>query len=97
MKKLKIKESLASLTTYFHKRKRQVLILLLVVAIVDYCDFGFLVGWGVISRQDKTNIIEVIVAMLLLLTLYETWKASKEALRQTELTLRPYMRLAWVA
>lgn len=95
MKKLKIKGNLVSLVSCLSRWRWPILILLTVIAIIDYCDSGFAVGWGLVSRQNKTNLIEVIVAMLLLLTLYETWKSRKEALRQTELTLRPYLRLSW--
>ena len=95
MKKLKIKEGLANLLSFYRRWKWQILVFIVAIAIIDYCDFGLAVGWGLLSRQHKTNLVEAIVAILLLLTLYEIWKASKESLRQTEVTLRPYMRLSW--
>lgn len=105
MNKQKIKEKLVNLQNNIIKRRWQILtILFLTVFLIDYFDFGLLVGWGVISRQVKTNLLEVLVALLLAITLYETrmagkaaFKQIKIAFRQTEITLRPYMRLAWDA
>lgn len=89
MDKQKIKEKLW--------RRQTLIILFLVIFLIDYCDLGLLVGWGIISKQEKTNLLEVLVALLLALTLYETRRQAKIAFRQTEITLRPYMRLAWDA
>lgn len=97
MEKLKIKEKLASLSIFLYKWKWLIFLVIAVIGVVDYYDFGVAIGWGIFSKQNKTNPLEGMVAIFLLLTLIETWKTSKEALRQTELTLRPYMRLAWDA
>ena len=97
----KIGKALVKLRKYLFKRRRLILALLagvvIGVAIIDYSDSGFRVGYGLVSRRNKTNLLEVFTAVALLLTLYATWEASKEALRQTELTLRPYIRLSWDA
>lgn len=92
-----LRKALTKLYEYVFKWRWLLLLPIIVVAVVDYCDFGLLVGYGLISRQNKTNLLEVFTAAALALTLYETWKASKEALRQTELTVRPYIRLSWDA
>ncbi|MCL4363742.1 hypothetical protein M1328_00720 [Patescibacteria group bacterium] len=71
-------------------------ILLLVYSIVDYYDFHIATGYGLLSKLNKPNPVEAFTALLLIFTLYETIKTRKEAVRQTEITLRPYMRLSWV-
>lgn len=78
-------------------KKWKVLLITAVLAylLIDYYDFGLAVGWGIFSKQYKPNLVEGIVAIFLLLTLWATWRTSREAVRQTEITLRPYMRLSW--
>lgn len=95
MKENKAKEFLKKLVQYIKIRKWILLGLFLVLIAIDYYDLSIFVGWGIFSKQYKPNPIEAIAAAFLLLTLVETWKTTKEALRQTELTLRPYMRVNW--
>lgn len=87
-----------NLISFSYKWRWMILVVILIVIIVtifDYYDFGVATGWGFFSKQYKPNPIEGVVAVFLILTLFATWQTSKEALRQTELTLRPYMRLSW--
>lgn len=95
MESLKIREGIAKCFNFVKTRKWVILSFLVALSILDYYDFGLAVGWGVFSKQFKPNPVEAIVAIFLLFTLFETWKATKESLRQTELTLRSYMRLNW--
>jgi len=69
--------------------------ILCLAIIIDYYDLGLFVGFGVFIKHNRPNLVEGITAILLLVTLFETLKTNKESQRQTELTLRPYMRLAW--
>lgn len=72
-------------------------VLLFIYSIIDYYDFHIATGYGLFSKLDKPNPIEAFTALLLIFTLYETINTRKEAVRQTELTLRPYMRISWDA
>lgn len=91
-----IKKYISNLYSFLRKHKWIIVALILgLFVLADYYDLRLLVGWGIFSKQFKPNPVEAIVAILLLLTLFETLKTNKESARQTELTLRPYMRLSW--
>jgi hypothetical protein len=66
-----------------------------VYAYADYLDSSIAVGYGLLSKQFKSTPFEAIAALLLYLTLREARKTRAEAVRQTDLTLRPYLRISW--
>ena len=72
------------------------LLLIFAISIVDYYDLGVLVGWGWFNKNTSPNLAEVIAAILLFFTFNESLKTNREAQRQTEISVRPYLRLSWV-
>lgn len=96
MNKINLKKFFIHLLKIINRYWQVVLfILLFLYSIVDYYDFHIAIGYGLLSKLNKPNPVEAFTALLLIFTLYETIKTRKEAVRQTEVTLRPYMRLSW--
>lgn len=73
------------------------LIAVFIYSVIDFYDLKIAIGWGIFSKLFKPNPVEAITAILLFYTLNETIKVRKETNRQTELAVRPYLRIAWNA
>lgn len=95
---MNIKKSFIGLFNRILRHWKIILLILLVpYTIIDYYDLHIATGYGFLSKLDKPNPVEAFTALLLVFTLYEAMKTRTEAVRQTELTLRPYMRISWNA
>ncbi|MEO6078109.1 MAG: hypothetical protein ABIP54_04945 [Candidatus Andersenbacteria bacterium] len=73
-------------------------IILDILAWIDFLDLGkisWFVGYGILAHKDAAGLIAFWVGAPLVLTLFEAFQANQEAQKQTELEIRPYMRLAW--
>ncbi len=84
-----------AINRYIKQYGRWILMFCLILAIIDYLDLSLLVGYGVFSRQLKSNFIEGVSTLFLTLTLYFSLKSTKESQRQSLLALRPYLRISW--
>lgn len=70
-------------------------VFVVLIILLDYYDLNIVVGFGIFSKYFKPNPVEGIVVVLLVLTFWETLKTRMETIRQTEVSLRPYLRISW--
>lgn len=64
-------------------------------AIVDFADLNIIPGYGIFYRSETEPLVTFIVGIPLVLTLWQSFRANIETQRQTELGLRPFLRLQW--
>ena len=69
-------------------------IILLLVAN-DYYDKGLFPGWGFLTKTTKSSPFEGFAILFSSLALIASFLAYRESHRQTEISLRPYLRVAW--